>query len=110
MTGEAPNAFPVPTGLSEAAQTVWVHETSTRTRSAGRRLMLAEALRAIDTANALRDEIARDGATAKATNGKMAHVDPRARLEHEARATFVKLARALTLEWSNVGGDGSRSL
>jgi hypothetical protein len=76
-----------------------------RTKSAGRRVMLETALRALDRADALRVVIEKEGSTTKTKTTGAVHVHPLLKIEASERGLFVKLARALHLDWY-MGQDG----
>lgn len=95
---------PVPPGLSPDAAAIWSHETRTRTKSAGRLALLEQALRALDRAAALRAQLDRDGLTTTTKTTGAVHVHPLVKVEAAERALFVKLAKALGLEWSSTDG------
>src|SRR5947208_10302134 len=97
-------AIPAPEGLSERSRRVWEAETR-RTKSAGRLLLLEQALRCLDRADELRALVDKDGLTTTTERTGATHVHPLAKLEQTERAAFIKLARALNLEW-NADVDG----
>jgi hypothetical protein len=96
----------MPVGLSERSGRVWQSERR-RSKSAGRLLLLEQCLRAIDRADELRAVIDREGLTSTTRTTGALHIHPLAKLETEHRSLFVKLARALRLEWQ-MDVDGGR--
>src|SRR5437867_11960339 len=97
-------AVPAPEGLSERSRRVWEAETR-RTKSAGRLLLLEQALRCLDRADDLRALVDIGGLTTTTERTGAVHVHPLVKVEQAERALAFKLARALNLEW-NAGVDG----
>src|SRR5947208_14644619 len=91
-------AIPAPEGLSERSRRVWEAETR-RTKSAGRLLLLEQALRRLDRADELRALVDKDGLTTTTEKTGAVHVHPLLKAEQAERGMFVKLARVLNLEW-----------
>src|SRR5437867_1578352 len=61
--GVRKTALPAPEGLSERSRRCWEAETRRRTKSAGRLLLLEQALRRLDRADELRALVDKDGLT-----------------------------------------------
>ena len=101
--------FEAPSDLSPRSQALWESETRPggRTRSRARALMLEEALRALDQADAWRELIKAEGATVTTAKSGVAHAHALVGAEQKTRALFVKLALALGLVWDH-DADGQR--
>jgi len=81
-----------PAGLSWRSCRLWAHYAGEQ--EAGRLALLEEALRALDRAEQAREIVERDGLVL--SGGKMPHAHPAVRVEHQARAEFVRI-------WSHLG-------
>lgn len=93
-----------PEGLSESARLIWDAEVK-RSKSAGRRLLLAECLHHKDVVATLRERIATEGLTTTTTTTGAVHIHPLTKLEEAHTRHFIKLAKMLNLEWQS-GSDG----
>ena len=60
---------------------------------------LSEALTDLDRADALREQIDREGATITSARSKLTRVHPAFRIENEMRRRFLAAWRALDLTW-----------
>ena len=90
---------PPPQGLSERSEAIWRAEVKARSRSLGRRALLAECLRALDQAERFRGLLAtQELLTTTKTTGSV-HINPLVKAEKEARAAFAQLAKTLSLQW-----------
>jgi hypothetical protein len=79
-----------PAGLSEASANIWRMFVG-RCRSAGRRVMLEQALRALDRAEQAAELVRRDGLVKTTASTGAVHVHPAAKIERESRQLFVKI-------------------
>jgi len=82
-----------PAGLSARSRSLW-EKYAPAGESAGRLALLEEALRALDQADCARAIVDRDGLIL--SGGKIPHLHPAVRVEHQARAQFVKM-------WDHLG-------
>ena len=97
--------YDAPTTLSAESARLWAALVPSRCRSAGRLAMLRVALEARDRADMASAAIAKQGLTTTTATTGAVHVHPLAKLEREARATFIQAWRAMSLEWdSNIDG------
>jgi hypothetical protein len=90
----------VPVGLSVESSAIWESETRTRSRSPGRLALLEQALRALDRAATLREQLEREGLTTVTKTTGAVHIHPLVKIEAAERATFLKIAKVLGLEWA----------
>jgi len=94
--------FPAaPDGLSARSVALWAELGPSRADIAGRRVLLEQALRALDSAEAARAAIERDGRTFKTKSG-VVHSNPEVKLEIESRRQFAALWRDLGLNHAHV--------
>jgi phage terminase small subunit len=89
---------PPPDDLSPAAAELW-RDAIAHYDSAAQQSLLAECLRALDTATAVRQAVEREGMFQVSERGKMAHAHPGVAIERAARSQFAKIAAMLGLEW-----------
>lgn len=90
--------WPAPPGLSEASQRLWRQLVPDRARSAGRLVLIEQALRALDRAAEAREIVATEGLMTGGS-GKMSHLHPLLKVEKESMALFGKLWAQLSLAW-----------
>jgi hypothetical protein len=95
-TGPPPQ---VPSGLSVESAAIWESETRNRSRSPGRLALLEQALRALDRAATLREQLEREGLTTVTKTTGAVHIHPLVKVEAAERTTFLKIAKMLRLEW-----------
>jgi hypothetical protein len=95
-TGPPPR---VPVGLSVESAAIWESETRSRSRSPGRLALLEQALRALDRAATLREQLEREGLTTVTKTTGAVHIHPLVKVEAAERMTFLKIAKMLRLEW-----------
>lgn len=89
-----------PDGLSERSQSIWRSVAPRRARSAERLLLIEQALRLLDRADAAAAAIARDGLTAEPrAGGKMRRAHPLLAVEQKARIQFSRIWDRLGLQW-----------
>ncbi len=86
-----------PPGLSQRSLDLWAHFAPPGEKEAGRRALLAEALRALDRADQARAMVDTDGLVSGG-GGKIARAHPALRIERESRAAFAKLLQQLGLD------------
>jgi hypothetical protein len=91
--------YPPPAGLSEASEALWRDLVPSRGKSAARRALIAEALRARDRADEFRALIATQGATTTTKTTGALHLNPLVKAEQEARGMFARILLGLHLEW-----------
>ena len=95
----------MPEGLSERSQAIWRAERR-RSRSAGRKALLVECLKALDRADSFGRLLAsQELVVATKTTGAL-HINPLVKAEREARDSFARMAKALNLEWDRTIDDG----
>ena len=91
---------PEPPGhLSERSQALWRDLVRYRADSAERQVLLECALSDLDRADALRAQIAAEGATVTSARSKLTRVHPAFRIESELRRRFLAAWRTLDLTW-----------
>src|SRR5437660_791686 len=89
-----------PEDLSPESKDLWIRLVPTAARSLQRRTLLAQGLRALDTASQARRELASQGLLITTVRSGVQHINPLVRVEREAQAAFLKVWRALNLTWS----------
>ena len=103
MKSGAQHPLPEPPGhLSERSQALWRELVRHRCNSAERRLLLECALADLDRADALREQIAREGATVTSARSKLVRAHPALKIESEMRRRFLAAWRALDLTWNHL--------
>lgn len=89
QTERAPYPEPPP-HLSERSAAIWRELGPSKAASPGRQVLFEQALRALDSAEAARAAIERDGRTFKTKSGVI-HFNPEVKLEIEARRQFASI-------------------
>jgi phage terminase small subunit len=96
--------IPVPDGLADKTRRLWCAETASRTRSAGRLMLLEQLCHALDRAAEFRLVVERDGATSVTERTGAIHIHPLVKAEQVERALVARLAAQLGLQWSAEDG------
>src|SRR3954447_1094132 len=92
--------LPEPPGhLSERSQALWREFVRYRADSAERQVLLESALSDLDRADALREQIAREGVTVTSARSKLMRAHPALKVEAEMRRRFLAAWRTLDLTW-----------
>src|SRR4051794_29484663 len=99
---QRPNPEP-PEHLSERSRALWCELVRHRCNSVERQLLLECALTDLDRADALRMQIAREGAMVTSARSKLPRAHPALKIEAEMRRRFLAAWRALDLTWSQRG-------
>ena len=90
---------PIPEGLSEKSTALWEKFVSGRAKSAGRLVLLEQALRALDRANFCRHKVDEQGVSSKTKSTGAVHLNPLLKAEREFRGQFEKIWSKLALHW-----------
>lgn len=104
--------FDPPEHLSDASKALWLDLVPRRARSAGRRVMLEQALTALDRANQASEQLAAGSLTTTTIKTGAVHVNPLVKVEREGRQLFARLWGMLGFGWDNQldGSDFDRAL
>ncbi len=89
--------FDPPAELSDASKALWVELVPTHVRRPARRVLLEQALLALDRAAACRAVLNKAGLTVTCLGSRTLHVHPLVAVEQQARALAVQTLRALDL-------------
>jgi hypothetical protein len=91
-----------PADLSKKSAAIWRDIVVTRCRSAERRALLGEALRALDRADSARALAERDGLIQRSRKSGIRRLHPALRIEETDRRRFQRLWLALNLVFDPV--------
>lgn len=91
--------IPAPSHLSPRSQELWAAFVPRRVRSAGRRVLLEQALSALDRADQARDAVNAQGLTTATKTTGAIHINPAAKLERESRQQFARIMADMHLGW-----------
>lgn len=86
-----------PTGLSDASRAIWRELVPGHVRQLGRRVLLEQALLALDRAAVCREVLAKEGLTIRNLGTRALHVHPLVAVEAQARALALQAFRVLGL-------------
>ena len=89
-----------PPHLSARSAQIWAALVPNRCASLERRVLLENALSDLDRADALREQIAREGTTMTSARSKLPRAHPALKVETELRRRFLSVWRMLHLTWS----------
>ena len=88
-----------PKHLSKRAKAIWRELVEERCDSVERQVLLQSALEDLDRVDALREQIAREGAMQTSERSGLSRAHPALKIEAEARRRFLAAWRTLDLTW-----------
>jgi phage terminase small subunit len=95
-----------PHHLSDRSKAIWRAIVPRRAKSTGRLVMLELALKTLDLADKTRTQVEQEGFSTTTPKTGMVHVHPLLKVQREAEKDFVKMWKALNLEWT-LDSDGA---
>ena len=91
--------LPAPVHLSPRSAALWQELVAYRCKSTERRVLLQLALEDLDRADALREQIAHEGAIQVSERSKLARIHAGLKVEAEVRRRFLRTWDMLNLTW-----------